>query len=103
MTRILHAWLGRTDLELSRTAAELEGPTASVLKARPFDALVLLSNYPPNDGKAYSNWLSLHGSPKIYLRQEELSDPTDFAAIHDAVVKAIDFSRRTFGHDIGLS
>ncbi len=43
------------------------------------------------------------GAPSIHLRTEVLSDPTDYGAIHAAVVRAFDFTRDEFGADADLA
>lgn len=104
MKSVLLAWLGQTDMDLAeRDDPRSPGPTASVLAARTFDALVLLSNYPAGQTKAYVKWLEGRGAPPIHLLREELDDPTDYSKIHDAVVRSVESVRSKFGEDVRLS
>ena len=103
MPTILLAWLGQTDLDCSSSKKKGPGPTASVVAARSFDALVLLSNYKPGESCAYVDWLEGRGAPAVYLRPEDLGDPTDYSGIHEAVVRAIDFVSKEFGPDANLA
>ncbi len=103
MPRILLAWIGRTDLDHAAGQKKGPGPTGSVIAARRFDALVLLSNYPPAENRRYVEWLEARGAPPIHLRQEDIEDPTDHSAIHDAVVRSIDFVTAEFGADADLA
>ena len=67
------------------------------MAARPFDALVLLSNYPAEQNRMFIDWLAGADTPSVHLRAEALTDPTDYGAIHAAAVRGFDFARQTFG------
>lgn len=97
MSAVLLAWLGQTDLDCARGLRPGPGPIASVVAARRFDALVLLSNYPRRENRAFVDWLAAAGAPPVRLRTEVLADPTDYGAIHEAAVRAFDFAGETFG------
>ena len=99
MPGVLLAWIGQTDLDCAAGRRSGPGPIASVVAARRFDALALLSNYPPARNRAFAAWLADGGAPPVHLRQERLDDPTDYAAIHAASVRALDFARERFGAD----
>ena len=103
MPAILLAWIGQTDLDCASGGRPGRGPIGSVVAARRFDALVLLSNYPGHQNRAFIDWLVETGTPSVYLRTEVLSDPTDYGAIHAAAVRAFDFARETFGADADLT
>ena len=100
---MLLAWIGQTDLDCASGGRPGRGPIGSVVAARRFDALVLLSNYPGHQNRAFIDWLVETGTPSVYLRTEVLSDPTDYGAIHAAAVRAFDFARETFGADADLT
>lgn len=101
--KVLLAWLGQTDLDCSTGKKPGAGPTASVLDARTFDAVVLLSNYDEGESRAYSEWLEERGGPPIHLRHETLDDPTDFHEIVAAVERAIEFTHAEFGEGADLT
>ncbi len=103
MPKILLAWLGRTDLDCSTGKRPGAGPTASVLDARTFDAVVLLSNYDEGESREYSEWLEDRGGSPIHLRIETLDDPTDFHEIVAAVERAIEFTHAEFGKEADLA
>ncbi len=103
MSTVLLAWLGRTDLDCSTGKKSGPGPTASVVEARPFDALVLLSNYKLEESRSYVEWLEGRGAPPIHLRPEQLEDPTDYSGIHDAAVGAATFVSEELGADANLA
>ncbi len=100
---MLLAWIGQTDLDCASGGRPGRGPIGSVVAARRFDALVLLSNYPGHQNRAFIDWLVETGTPSVYLRTEVLTDPTDYGGIHPAAVRAFDFARETFGADADLT
>jgi transcriptional regulator with PAS, ATPase and Fis domain len=90
MTRALVCWLGHTDLRASRGEESAgRGPIRGALDEREFDEVLLLSNYPEAPGGAYLRWLKASASGKFSLRQVELDDPTDFAAIYKLADEAL--------------
>ena len=103
MPAVLLTWIGQTDLDCARRVRPGRGPIGAVVAARRFDALVLLSNYPASENRAFVDWLVESGAPSVHLRTEALSDPTDYGAIHAAVVRAFDFTRDEFGADADLA
>ena len=103
MSSVLLAWIGQTDLDCASGRRSGRGPIASAVAARAFDALVLLSNYEQAKNGPYIGWLKNSGAPQVHLRYEPLHDPTDYAAIHTAAVRAMDFARDTFGPDGDLT
>lgn len=101
---ILLAWLGRTDLECAKSPKpNSPGPTASVVDARTFDAVVLLSNYPEAEEAHYRDWLTKRGAPRVDIVHEALADPTDYSGIHNAVLRCMEFVVREFGDDVELA
>ena len=100
---MLLAWIGQTDLDCASGKRPGPGPIGSVVAARPFDALVLLSNYTAAQNRAFVDWLARVEAPPVHLRPAPLDDPTDYGAIHAAAVRAMDFARETFGADTDLS
>ena len=89
--RILFAWLGATDLNASRgTLGDQPGPIRAVVEARPFERIVLLSNYKKGESKDYVAWLSKLTDAPVVLDLRDLTSPTDFAEIHEAVVEVVE-------------
>ena len=103
MPTVLLAWIGQADLDCASGQRPGRGPIGSVVAARSFDALVLLTNYPASENRAFVDWLVEEGAPSIHLRTEALSDPTDYGAIHAVAVRAFDFTRDEFGADADLA
>ena len=100
---MLLAWIGQTDLDCAAGKRPDGGPIASAVAARAFDALVLLSNYAAERNRVFTDWLAGQGAPPVHLRPEPLDDPTDYGAIHGAAVRALDFTRDTYGADADLA
>ena len=103
MPAVLLAWIGQTDLDCASGNRPGPGPIGSVVAYRPFDALVLLSNYAPAKNHGFIDWLANLDAPPVHLRPEPLDDPTDYGAIHAATVRGLDFARETFGADADLA
>ena len=102
MPAVLLAWIGQTDLDCANGIRLGPGPIGSVVAARCFDALVLVSNYAPARHRALVDRLTEMEAPPVHLRPETLDDPTDYRAIHAAAVRALDYARETFGADADL-
>ena len=103
MTAVLVAWIGQTDLDCANGRRPGPGPIGRVVAARSFDALVLLSNYEPPQNRAFVDWLAEMNAPPVHLRPEALDDPTDYAAIHAAAARALEYARETFAPQVDLS
>ena len=103
VTAVLLAWIGQTDLDCASGSRPRPGPIGSVVAARPFDALVLLSNYALAQNRAFIDWLARTHAHPAHLQTEHLDDPTDYGAIHGVAVRALDYARETFGADAHLS
>ena len=100
---MLLAWIGQADLDCAAGKRQGRGPIASVVAARAFDALVLLSNYAAARNRALTDRLVETDAPPVHLRPEPLDDPTDYGAIHGAAVRALVFAHDTFGADADLA
>ena len=103
MTAVLVAWIGQTDLDCANGRRPGRGPIGSVVAARSFDALVLLSNYEPPQNRAFVDWLAEMNAPSVHLRPEPLDDPTDYGAIHAAAARALEYAREAFAPQVDLS
>ncbi len=55
--RVLISWIGKTDLNASQNVAVVGiGPIAQALKARSFDLVILLIDYPESEGFVFVRW-----------------------------------------------
>jgi transcriptional regulator with PAS, ATPase and Fis domain len=87
--KVLVSWVGKTDLRApSETATVGLGPIAQALDARTFDEVVLVSDYPEAEVKAFLGWLKQRTSTSIDTSFVKLSGPTNFGEIYEAATKA---------------
>jgi transcriptional regulator with GAF, ATPase, and Fis domain len=91
MQNILFTWIGTTDL---RAIKEPElvgvGPIAQAVKENHWDKIILLCDYPKEQGKQYQKWLKETSETKnITLHSASLSSPTDYGDIYRSVVDII--------------
>lgn len=70
------------------------GPIAQALDSRPFDEVVLLSDYDERVAAPYLKWLRARANARIEVLREPLSGPTNFGEIYEAAVRAV---RRALG------
>ena len=85
MRRRLLTWIGATDLRAAAgDLAGLPGPIASALKAREFDSVDLICDYPRARSAQFVEWLRISGAPPINLHQVELSSPMAFGEVYTA-------------------
>ncbi|WP_316410596.1 sigma-54 interaction domain-containing protein [Mesoterricola sediminis] len=64
------------------------GPIAQALDARAFDKVVLVSDYPEEEVKAFVEWIKQRTSTSIDTFTVKLSGPTNFGEIYEAAAKA---------------
>jgi transcriptional regulator with PAS, ATPase and Fis domain len=106
MKKILLSWVGGQDLGGNPVGngGAMEGPVVSVLSDRQFDAAVLLfSGYEEEEKERYKANLRKFDHVDIHSLDFELDDPTDYRAIHEAVVTAQDYVVQEFGEKTALS
>ncbi len=84
MTRILVAWIGRTDLRAASGEIDGLGPIAQAVTARTFDRVELLHDYGPDKVAGFLDWLAPKSSAKIHAHHRPLERPTDYGAIYQA-------------------
>ncbi|MFH1743173.1 MAG: sigma-54 dependent transcriptional regulator [bacterium] len=90
MKNVLIAWIGQTDLNASEGKDDVgDGPVAQAVIARQFQEVTLLCNYPSKEGNRYRKWLSERTTAVISVQYVSLSKPTDFGAIYEHAVNAI--------------
>ncbi len=88
--RILMCWVGGTDIRASQGEEKAgQGPIAQAVLERAYDQVVLLSNYPKLDTANYIKWLEGHTRATVTLHLVDLSSPTDFGEIYQAVIDRI--------------
>lgn len=101
--KVLISWIGKTDLDASRGEPKAgEGPIGQAVAARPFDRLVLLSDYPKSDASNYTAWLARKTQAPIDLKPKKLSGPTNFGEIYEAVVDVVGGLIKEAGPDVDL-
>jgi len=104
MKKILISWIGRTDL---RAVTEGEsvglGPIAQAVRAKPFDQIVLLNNFPEAEVKPYLRWLDGIKSLPVSTRQVTLTSPTNFAEIYEAAADTVHQCSTAGGADVQLT
>ena len=74
MDGVLLAWIGHTDLRAADGIPDAGiGPIAQAVAARPFDAVVLLSDHPAESTSRYLEWLKRRGVKDVNATQLALS------------------------------
>jgi DNA-binding NtrC family response regulator len=91
MDDILFAWIGATDLRALKEPEKVGiGPIAQAVKIKSWKRIVLLCNYPDEQGKQYTNWLKETFRVKdVGLNHVSLSTPTDYGDIYRSTVDII--------------
>lgn len=104
MKKYLLAWLGNTDLRAVREENQIGlGPVAQAVMARTFDHLILLNNYPTVDVEGYLEWLRTKKDILVTVRSIQLTSPTDFGEIYQAVRATLDDVRSQHGSCLSLT
>ena len=87
---ILVSWLGQTDLNAAAGDERAGlGPVGQAVTERSFDLVVLLSNYPKPESANYVTWIEGHTKAAVELNLVELSGPTHFGEIYQAVTRTV--------------
>lgn len=104
MTNILVSWIGRTDLNAAQGVQNIgHGPIVQAILALPFDHVVLLSDYPPEETKAFLVWLVSVKSLPASTVHVTLTSPTNFSEIYEAAVAALKSVYAEHGQDSALT
>ena len=104
MRSVLVSWLGNADLRARAHSGEVGvGPLAHAVEARPFDAVVLVTDYSQDIVDPYLEWLRERGAPPVTVLHERLSGPTQFGEIYEAAVRAAEHALGKRPHDTALS
>jgi len=102
--RVLISWIGKTDLNASQDIGNAGiGPIAQALSNRPFDVVVLLNDYPKQDGKAYLKWVEQFSQGLIELQQVKLTSPVHFADIYQVVTECVREVLEKYGPETRLT
>lgn len=88
--RVLFAWIGKTDLNASEGKLGNElGPIGQAVTGRDYTHIILLSNYKKTEEKHFIKWLKVKTSASIIDKHFELSSPTNYKEVYEAVVSTI--------------
>ena len=79
------------------------GPICQTIQAREFNEINLISDLTPEDTKKYISWLKTFTKPPITLYTENLTSPTNFGEIYEAVTRVIKDVQTRNGKDVSLS
>lgn len=102
--RILISWVGQTDLSASRGLEKAGvGPVAQAVSQRSFDLVLLLSNYPKRETADFIKWLQSRCNCAMESHLVDLSSPTNFGEIYEAVTSQVGALLRTYGSDAKLT
>ena len=102
--RILMSWVGQTDLKAAVGDETVGlGPIGQAVKARNFDRIVLLCNYPQTQSAGFLPWIAQQTSATVELTQVSLSRPTHFGEIYQAVTKTLAAVLQRFGDEARLT
>ncbi len=88
----LVSWVGESDHKASETdQSDGDGPIANaLLSSTHYDRVFLLTNYPHQRSVEYCSWLEKYTKySEIDLQDVELSSPTNYAEIYQAVSKVL--------------
>jgi len=97
-TRILFCWLGATDLKAASGMADVGlGPIAQAVHGQTYNEVVLLNNWEKASAESYISWLTKRTPAKIFLRQVQLSGPTNFGEIYQAASASIAEKIKEYG------
>ena len=85
MRPVLFAWLGKTDLNACRGEPTAGiGPVARAVEARDFQRVVLLNNYPPEQGEVYRAWHVERSAVPVEVKACVLESPVSYPEIYRA-------------------
>ncbi len=100
---ILISWIGLTDIRASKGENVGIGPVAQALTKVNFDLAVLLSNTPKKQTGEYIKWLEGQTQTPIHPQLTELSSPTNFGEIYEAVIELLNTLKKKYGDIIKLT
>ncbi len=101
MSKILVAWIGRTDLKSGiNKGRDGLGPLANALDARAFDHAFFLNNYPAGEVAPFLVWLKSRTHVPLSVHTVVLTSPTNFGEIYHAALQVIEQSLAKYGKDV---
>jgi len=104
MSRVLITWIGHADLKAPQEPEKAGlGPVGQAVFERPFDEVVLLSNYSEDQAAAYLKWLKSRTPSVILLHSVTLSGPTQFGEIYQAAVEVVSEAIKRHGRSAELT
>lgn len=102
--KILLAWIGKTDLNAAAGVPEAgSGPICAAVTQTRYNLVILLNNYPANEGGRYVRWLRRQTDSEIEQQHVSMKSPTDFEEIYNAAVQAIEQTRKKLGGEFRLT
>jgi len=104
MASVLLAWVGMADLKAADldVAANL-GPIGQAVTARGFDHVVLLNNQPKEKVAPFEAWLKKKTKASVAVRFFQLSSPTHYGDIYNAVTSAVVWAHEKYGQKAKLT
>ncbi len=91
MKTCLLSWIGKADLAASHGAAKAGvGPIGQAVAAREFKEVVLLTDFPEDEVRAYVEWLETQTPSKVVVRRAKLTGPTNLSEIYPAAREALE-------------
>jgi DNA-binding NtrC family response regulator len=101
---LLVTWIGQSDLNASAGLKDAgKGPIGQAVTQRSYDRVVLLCNYPKKDAARFVAWLEQQSSTKIELNLVDLTSPTHFGEIYNAVTRLVGGLLHKCGADARLT
>ena len=95
---ILVSWVGQTDLNAAAGDERAGlGPIGQAVTERDFDLVVLLSNYPKPACAHFLPWVEQRTKATVELHLVDLSGPTNFGEIYQAVTERVGSLLGQFG------
>ena len=96
--RVLFTWIGKTDLNASQGKLGNElGPIGQAVTERSFNHIVLLCNYKKEEENHFIKWLKTKTSATILNKHFELTSPTNYKEVYEAVVLSINDVKKKLG------
>ena len=99
---ILVSWIGLTDIRASEGENVGVGPVAQAVTSNSYDLAVLLSNTPKKQTAGFIKWLEGQTQTPIHTQLTELSSPTNFGEIYEAVIALLNTLKETYGDTVKL-
>ena len=87
---VLITWIGRTDLRAATGEPNSGlGPIAQAIQTGAYQSIHLISDFSPEESKAYVQWIRSLTELKVVLHVVKLSSPINFGEIYERVVEVL--------------